>query len=73
MLKKGEHIEGAPEELKILLDQDTEANVFFETLSKSYKQGYCDWVGSAKQEETRKVRAEKAMAMLRNKQKTLKT
>jgi hypothetical protein len=40
---------------------------------KSYRQGYCDWVGFAKQEETRKASAEKAMAMLRNKQKILKT
>ena len=73
MLKKGEPIEGTPEELQVLLDQDNEANTFFESLSKSYKQGYCDWVGSAKQEDTRKVRADKAMVMLRNKQKTLKT
>jgi hypothetical protein len=29
-------------------------------------------VGSAKQEETRKTRAEKALLMLKNKQKTLK-
>lgn len=73
MLKKGEHIEGVPNELQLLLDKDKEANSFFETLSNSYKQGYCDWVGSAKQEDTRKVRAEKAILMLRNKQKTLKT
>ena len=73
MLKKGEHIEGTPAELQVLLDKDAEANAFFESLSKSYKQGYCDWVGSAKQEDTRKVRADKAMIMLRNKQKTLKT
>jgi uncharacterized protein YdeI (YjbR/CyaY-like superfamily) len=73
MLKRGEHIDGTPAELQALLDQDAEANGFFESLSKSYKQGYCDWVGSAKQEETRKIRAEKAMAMLQNKQKTLKT
>jgi len=73
MLKKGEHIEGTPIELQTLLDQDPEANVFFESLSRSYKQGYCDWVGSAKQEDTRKVRADKALIMLRNKQKTLKT
>jgi uncharacterized protein YdeI (YjbR/CyaY-like superfamily) len=72
MLKRGEHIDGTPAELQALLDQDTEANGFFESLSKSYIQGYCDWVGSAKQEETRKIRAEKAMTMLRNKQKTLK-
>lgn len=72
MLKKGEHIEGTPAELQVLFDQDTEAKSFFESLSKSYKQGYCDWVGSARQEETRKVRAAKAIIMLRNKQKTLK-
>ena len=73
MLKKGEHIEGTPVELQVLLNQDTEANSFVESLSKGYKQGYCDWVGSAKQEDTRKIRADKAMIMLRNKQKTLKT
>jgi len=73
MLKKGEHIEGTPADLQVLLNQDAEGNAFFESLSKSYKQGYCDWVGSAKQEETRKIRAAKAMTMLRNKQKTLKT
>jgi len=73
MLKKGEHIEGIPTELQVLLETDSEAQAFFDSLSKSYKQGYCDWVGSAKQEETRKVRADKAMMMLRNKQKTLKT
>jgi len=73
MLKKGEHIEGTPAELQALLDKDAEANYFFESLSKSYKQGYCDWVGSAKQEATRLVRADKALVMLRNKQKTLKT
>jgi uncharacterized protein YdeI (YjbR/CyaY-like superfamily) len=73
MLKKGEHIQGTPAELQELLNTNTEANDFFESLSTGYKQGYCDWVGSAKQEETRKVRAGKALTMLLNKQKTLKT
>lgn len=73
MLKKGEHIQGVPNELKLLLDKDKQAKTFFETLTNSYKQGYCDWVGSAKQEATRQVRAEKAILMLRNNQKTLKT
>jgi len=73
MLKKGEHIEGTPVELQTLLDQQPEAKTFFEGLSKSYKQSYCDWVGSAKQEDTRKTRADKALIMLNNKQKTLKT
>jgi hypothetical protein len=39
MLKKGKHIEGTPTELQVLLDMDTEASDFFESLSKSYKQG----------------------------------
>ncbi len=73
MLKKGEHIEGIPGELQILLEADVEAKLFFDSLAKSYKQGYCDWVGSAKQETTRKIRADKALTMLQNKQKTLKT
>lgn len=73
MLKKGEHIEGIPAEFQVLLDQELEAHAFFESLTKSCKQAYCDWVGSAKQEVTRKVRADKALIMLRNKQKTLKT
>jgi uncharacterized protein YdeI (YjbR/CyaY-like superfamily) len=73
MLKRGEHIAGTPGELSSLLKTDDEARTFFESLSKSYKQGYCDWVGSAKQEETRKVRAAKALIMLQKKQKTLKT
>jgi uncharacterized protein YdeI (YjbR/CyaY-like superfamily) len=73
MLKKGEHIEGVPGELQLLLNKDKEAKVFFETLARSHKQAYCDWVGSAKQEATRTTRAEKAILMLKNKQKTLKT
>jgi uncharacterized protein YdeI (YjbR/CyaY-like superfamily) len=73
MLMSGQYIEGTPTELQKLLNNDKDANDFFETLTKSYKKGYCDWVGSAKQEETRHSRAEKAILMLRNKQKTLKT
>ena len=45
---------------------------FFDTLSKSYKQDYCDWVGLAKQKATREVRGEKALKMLQNEQMTLK-
>ena len=73
MMEKGNHIEGVPQELQTLLDNDKDAQDFFNTLSKSYKQGYCDWVGSAKQESTRQARVEKAILMLRNNQKTLKT
>ncbi len=73
MLNKGEHNESIPIELQNLLEKETEAKEFFKTLTKSYQRGYCDWVGSAKQEATRQTRAEKAILMLRNRQKTLKT
>jgi len=73
MLEQGEHIEGVPEELQKLLKTDQKAKDFFDTLTQSYKKGYCDWVGSAKQEATRQTRAEKVILMLRNNQKTLKT
>lgn len=62
-----------PEELENVLVQDAEAKEFFESLSNGYKRGYCDWVGGAKQQSTREVRAGKALIMLKNKQKTLKT
>jgi uncharacterized protein YdeI (YjbR/CyaY-like superfamily) len=62
-----------PVELKAIMETDTEAKQFFDSLSDGYKRGYCDWVGGAKQEATRKTRAEKALIMLQKKQKTLKT
>lgn len=62
-----------PIELLAVLANEPEAREFFEGLSDGYKRGYCDWVGGAKQEATRETRAEKALSMLKNKQKTLKT
>ena len=62
-----------PAELIEILKNEDEAAGFFESLTDGYKRGYCDWVGGAKQEATRKTRAEKALIMLKNKQKTLKT
>ena len=73
MSAKGDEIKSIPAELKVSLDKDHQAKAFFETLANSYRKGYCDWVGSAKQESTRQVRAEKAFIMLKNGQKTLKT
>jgi uncharacterized protein YdeI (YjbR/CyaY-like superfamily) len=60
-----------PVELMDVLQHEKEALEFFQSLSVGYKRGYCDWVGGAKNEDTRKTRAEKALLMLRNKQKTL--
>ena len=62
-----------PEELIAILKNEPEAREFFESLSDGYKRGYCNWVGGAKQQATRESRAEKALIMLKNKQKTLKT
>jgi uncharacterized protein YdeI (YjbR/CyaY-like superfamily) len=62
-----------PAELKAVMDTDVEAREFFESLTDGYKRGYCNWVGAAKQEATRQTRAGKALIMLKNKQKTLKT
>jgi len=62
-----------PDELVAVMETDAEAKVFFESLTDGYKRGYCDWVGGAKQAATRQTRAGKALAMLQNKQKTLKT
>jgi len=62
-----------PEELTAVIETDTEANAFFHSLTDGYKRGYCDWVGGAKQAATRQARAQKALVMLQNKQKTLKT
>ncbi|HNX66489.1 MAG TPA: YdeI/OmpD-associated family protein [Bacteroidales bacterium] len=73
MIKKGDQPTVIPEELQALLDKNKEEKEFFETLANSYKKGYCDWVGSAKQEATRQLRAEKALIMLKNRQKILKT
>ena len=62
-----------PDELHIVLKNEDEARIFFDSLSAGYKRGYCDWVGGAKQAATRETRAEKALLMLKNRQKTLKT
>ena len=62
-----------PAELLEVIKDEPEAKEFFESLTDGYKRGYCDWVGGAKQEATRKTRAGKALMMLKNKQKTLKT
>ena len=62
-----------PPELLVVIKDEPEAKEFFESLTDGYKRSYCDWVGGAKQEATRRTRAGKALTMLKNKQKTLKT
>ncbi len=62
-----------PVELLDAMAIDDEARAFFGSLTDGYKRGYCDWVGGATREETRRTRAAKALLMLQRKQKTLKT
>ena len=62
-----------PAELTAVLENDAEAAAFFDGLTDGYKRGYCNWVGGAKQETTRVTRAGKALIMLQNGQKTLRT
>ena len=62
-----------PKELLDVLADEPEAQEFFDELTDGYKRGYCDWIGGAKQEATRETRAGKALVMLKNRQKTLKT
>ena len=72
-MEKGKGTVVVPQELLTVLENEAEAKAFFDGLSAGYKRGYCDWVGGAKQEATRHTRAGKALLMLKNKQKTLKT
>ena len=62
-----------PQELIEILSANAEEKAFFESLTDGYKRGYCDWISGAKQEKTRISRAEKALLMLKNKQKSLRT
>ena len=62
-----------PDELAAVMNTDSEAMEFFNRLTDGYRRGYCDWVSGAKQAATRQARADKALIMLQNKQKTLKT
>lgn len=55
-----------PEALRLALDEDAAARVFFETLSYSNKLKHALSVSEAKTPETRQKRIEKAMAMLRD-------
>jgi hypothetical protein len=55
-----------PEELARALASASEARSAFEQLSFSHRREYAEWVAEAKRMETRRRRAEKAVAMLRD-------
>ncbi len=64
---------GVPIELEEVMATSEKARLFYESLAPSYKKGYNEWVGGAKQEKTRKERARKALLMLEAEKKTLTT
>lgn len=64
---------GTPVELLEVMGTSEKARNFYESLAPSYKKGYNDWVGGAKQEKTRRDRAAKALLMLEAEKKTLTT
>lgn len=53
-----------PPELAAVLARNTAAAREYARLSPSHQKQYTDWVGSAKREETRRARADKAAKML---------
>jgi len=57
-----------PPELAELLDDDSRA--FFDSLSFTHRREYVEWITSAKREETRGRRLEKAVELLRDRVKT---
>lgn len=60
---------GMPAELESLLDDNTEASIFFAELSPSYRKQFMTWVGDGKKVETRIKRAEEAVLHLQKHEK----
>lgn len=73
MMKGQAPVTGIPVELEAVMATSEKARRFYESLAPSYKKGYNDWVGGAKQEKTRQERARKALLMLEAEKKTLTT
>ena len=61
---RSERVVTVPPELKIVLSRNKKAAIAFKALSYSHRKEFADWVASAKREETRASRAEKAIAMV---------
>lgn len=66
-----ERIVELPEDFKCMIESDSEVNEFWKSLSFSMQKKYVTWITSAKKEETRKARVEKALEKLRNKEKNV--
>ncbi len=65
-----ERVVAVPEDFLRLLGQYPESLSFFEKLSYTHRKEYVRWIESAKKEETRASRIEKAMEMLKQGNKT---
>jgi hypothetical protein len=59
-----------PPELWAAFAEDREVRAFFDSLSFTHRREYVRWIEEAKREETRRARAAKAVAMLREGVKT---
>ena len=57
-------IKNIPIELEIALTKNKVAHSYFNQLAASHKKQYIYWIGTAKKEETRKRRSEKAVQLL---------
>jgi Bacteriocin-protection, YdeI or OmpD-Associated/Domain of unknown function (DUF1905) len=55
-----------PPELRAAFAEDPELVAFFDSLSYTHRKEYVRWIEEAKREETRRARADKAVAMLRD-------
>jgi hypothetical protein len=61
---RSERVLTVPPELESVLSKNKEAALAFKSLSYSHRKEFAEWVGSAKREETRLARAEKAIGMV---------
>jgi Domain of unknown function (DUF1905)/Bacteriocin-protection, YdeI or OmpD-Associated len=61
---RSERVVVVPVELKHALAANKKAAAAFKTLSYSHRKEFADWIGGAKQQETRLTRARKAISMV---------
>lgn len=66
-----ERVVELPEDFKNMIEKDSEINEFWKSISFSMQKKYAIWITSAKKEETRNARVEKALEKLRNKEKNI--
>jgi hypothetical protein len=65
---RSERIVVIPPELRQALASHSKAETVFQSLSYSHRQEFAEWVASAKQEQTRRRRAEKSIPLVLERQ-----